>query len=140
MTKKTTSPYINHRCTLEVKGKIVSKPILGYSAKGLPYLTFTVVYGHDRCPPVFFDFVAFKEMAEAIHNEFIKGDIIHVSKAFPRAQTWIDKDGKKNNRTKWWVVALGGSDKNIQNRATKLPHKGYKPSAQVEEVDLDYIY
>tara|TARA_R110002020_G_scaffold33916_4_gene102964 strand:- start:2594 stop:2998 length:405 start_codon:yes stop_codon:yes gene_type:complete len=53
--------------------------------------------------PDWFDFVAYKALADIIHKHVKKGDLLHITRAYPRNRKWTDKDGNPRKSTEFIV-------------------------------------
>ena len=53
--------------------------------------------------PDWFDFVAYKALADIVHKHVKKGDLLHITRAYPRNRKWTDKDGNPRKSTEYIV-------------------------------------
>ena len=53
--------------------------------------------------PDWFDFVAYKALADIIQKHVKKGDLLHITRAYPRNRKWTDKDGNPRKSTEFIV-------------------------------------
>ena len=53
--------------------------------------------------PDWFDFVAYKALADIVHKHVKKGDLLHITRAYPRNRKWTDKDGNPRKSTEFIV-------------------------------------
>ena len=53
--------------------------------------------------PDWFDFVAYKSLADIISKHVKKGDLLHITRAYPRTRKWTDKDGNPRKSTEFIV-------------------------------------
>ena len=53
--------------------------------------------------PDWFDFVDYKDLADIIQKHVNKGDLIHITRAYPRKRKWTDKDGNPRKSTEFVV-------------------------------------
>ncbi|MFZ2445726.1 MAG: single-stranded DNA-binding protein [Syntrophobacteraceae bacterium] len=97
-----------NRVVLTVYGlKLGKDPELKASKnKGTSVCEFSAVLsrGPDKSG-IWFQFVAFKEMAEYIAANFRKGDRIDIAESTPDLSEWT-KDGQKRSLLKWVVWSL----------------------------------
>ena len=54
--------------------------------------------------PDWFDFVAYKALADIVHKHVKKGDLLHITRAYPRNRKWTDKDGNPRKSTEFIVI------------------------------------
>lgn len=124
---------------MELTGRIVSAPTMKYSRKGMPYCLLTVIYEHDKAKhPVFFDMVCFRDVAEAVYAQYIKGDIIKIARAFPMAEQDASGKANKSQRVKWSIAELGSAD--TKYPALPIHLRDPMPEAELEELIIDDEY
>jgi len=122
-----------HTCKMQLTGRIVSAPTLRFSKQGMPYTTFTVIFDPDKAKEaVFFDMISFREMAETIYAEYIKGDIIKISKCFPVPSKWVVDGKTKRFKVNWCVTELGSTGTRRPKLPPRIPPEEF--NAMVEEL------
>ena len=81
--------------------------------------------------PDWFDFVAYKALADIVHKHVKKGDLLHITRAYPRNRKWTDKDGNPRKSTEFIVndVELMPNNKRREqpNDSTNEPVKADIP-------------
>jgi|6_EtaG_2_1085325.scaffolds.fasta_scaffold09054_4 single stranded DNA-binding protein len=78
--------------------------------------------------PDWFNFVAYKSLADIVKKYVNKGDLLHITRAYPRNRKWTDKDG--NDRT---------SQEFIVNDVELMPKKkGEKKDISTQNLENDY--
>lgn len=99
---------INLSCKLHI-GKLETR----YTKAGDPVCSFSVAYNTGKKgegkPPVWLNFVAFKENAERL-SKLEKGAVVEIVEAAPKMDVWTDRDGVEQKRVVWTVWKLGGED------------------------------
>tara|TARA_R100001198_G_C5061747_1_gene112452 strand:+ start:120 stop:500 length:381 start_codon:yes stop_codon:yes gene_type:complete len=53
--------------------------------------------------PDWFDFVAYKSLADIVHKHVKKGNLLHITRAYPRNRKWTDKEGNPRKSTEFIV-------------------------------------
>ena len=109
-------------CSLQIGGRLAKDPRMHTTSTGKMVCFFTVCYNSARGQRgIFFNFIAFKELAEYIVTNYKKGDYIWVTHADGlEPQDYPDKvDRNKTVKTELWKAW------EVKTAVEKLSHHTY---------------
>jgi len=78
--------------------------------------------------PDWFDFVAYKALADIIQKHVKKGDLLHITRAYPRNRKWNDKDGNPRKSTEFVV-----NDVELMPNKKKADGSGNAPKSTTDD-------
>lgn len=93
-------------------GRLGQDPDLRYVSSGMAVCNFSVCVNtrtkkdDPKNKAIWFDMVAFYDLAEHIASNYKKGSKIDVAEASPDLQQWQGRDGKEHKKTVWacWKI------------------------------------
>lgn len=94
---------------LRINGRLGKDPEIKVTKKGVPFCFFSVCYSPNKgVRGIWFNFVAWAEMAEEICGRYKKGDVIYITDAGSVAPSdFTGRDGKEYKSEQWTVYGIG---------------------------------
>ena len=118
-------------------GRVGQDPETGKTNSGTDYANWSMAIKENvkQEEPEWQNFVAYQKVAEVVGKYVKKGDMLNITRAYPRNRKWTDKQGNDRITTEYMVRDIELLPNPKRDSSSQKPVQGYNPKVQEQEKD-----